>query len=68
VVRSTLYFLARESILGYSTDSISSFAVIGYDPLLSPQFLQTEIPAVSHFSFFFLPFRFPAFTFAKAKN
>lgn len=28
--------------------------VLGYDPLLSPYFLQTEIPAVSH-KFFFTP-------------
>lgn len=58
------YFLARESILAMILTALFSLRIVlGYDPLLSPQFLQTEIPAVSHF----FPLH-PAFTFAKAKT
>ena len=36
------------SILGFFSFLLIVLLVLGYDPLLSPQFLQSEIPAVSH--------------------
>lgn len=37
-----------KSVPTHLADRSSFPIVLGYDPLLSPQFLQTEIPAVSH--------------------